>query len=1748
MLTSRVARCRRRRVYKGAMASKSRASESRFIKSYKYKHKRKQPATEKPISCDGGQLLGGFRRMSSRTRHVSPMRILTSLAILIAFQGIRRGLAFCPFKCLCNDQSLSTICTRVPSLSIVPMTLNPLLKQLTLQHLPISELSNSLSVYRQLEYLNLNSNLLRQIKYQNFNFKSAPASLLLGAHSSSSSLQTSGKGNKEFDLNQSEQVARNLKQSIDKISSNQFGTSNEDEIRFHLRELYLSDNRIELLGGQSDESELKESFTNEKGDHQNRRIKSDELERLAPFLTLTRLELLDLSGNRLTRIQQHAFLGLIHLKRLDLSRNNLDSIHEFAFVGLIGLEILKLNNNRLAAHLHQLSNAFCRAPMIQLQFLDLSDNLKIQLDSDLVLPNQMFICTPRLTSLQLNALQLRYIQVNAFDNLQQLETLNLSRNHLEQVPSDSLSYSNSNLSSSLKQLDLSDTLIEFVSANSLSSLKNLQKLQMNQMQRLVSFDLASLSFRLNDLQSNGQDELRNAEHEQMAKQMEQELLSSELHHLPRLQLFERTMEMRNHRQDHQVSLAKTINHQRDKHQVFLNDQLIELQLRHNLRLQSLHCSLAVRNEPPRGRIKFSRLKMLDLSGASELRELPLEQMMYLEQGKDNLQVDLSFASNLNCSSCQMGWLVEAAKKQRRLNQLASWTPIQFDPSENAPSRRPSSAIVLLGSEAIGCSWPFVLPLNQLVELETSYAPLFDQCNQQSSADSAVAPLGGPPVGPGDVQRSNYSNNKRHHELASSDSLDDAGRGQHDSLGSLAFGLILVLLLLSLSAKVALTLLSRRRRKFKWRSPSSVTTSIGSPTCSQNNTHSPADCSSSSILSCPAAAAAAATAATAVTAAYVGRPELDCCSGNGDSPQANIGPAASRLRAASREGNQDFNRRQLQLSQRRLHSNGFTNNVGQIERVQRRANLFSRIAGRWSGNSSRRAHQLLGPSFAPASGAAPNHPAAGSAIGTHIGDKVVYGGGLEIFAAAAGHSARLQDGARPTGLGSAGDGGLGLLSGVRLVGGQVGNFIRPLSERFSEHSSPPIGSSPVAHLAGELVCATDCLQQQQHLGPELGAKSGRNCDGQTMGSNEMLLKSLGSSSTGAETSQPATCQWRQQASTLQQDGREPGRPGQLSSASYLAGDGRLSPSAITARPAALLPLPPPPPPPPSEPQTHSEEALLLDGHIYVTLDRPIRGQNGCDEYKLYGRPQEQWQRQRQRQEQREQQLEQHAAANQHCKAAPLGQADHKSFGLPSKRRPESQVYSNRPLRVVGGEFKLDQSAGQVNGRQGERPFACEPGQWKRQWAACGSTGKLSSPLEQADQSGFEGHRFEGLGGPELGGSLSGRKQQGLGGQEKNGGANLPATAAAYKGGTAPATADNVTGQTDCGQHNGMAKELAGPKVRPSKRLRQQGRRQQQQQQLFSAPPGSLNDGDGTNETGAQTSLVMVGDVTGSAAGKYDANKASLSGDLLPVAAETTSNEMGPCKDDYAINGLSQNGSNNGTGAAPNLGQELPLAPNEKGRQQQQRHRQQRHQDGQLPVGVFGATGSRNNHPAKADSAPFAASSIMIGQRNFLIGHQKGPNGSGGGGGSKDGDSYPFDGCGSVRANEIVFVGQDSQRFGQASATGQLSPASVIGNEGLRHSRPESSDILPLGRQSDGKGVASAATNAISTPSMVGAESSKVADYKVSRAGGLGEGNGFGHGGHEIYSNQYYYCKPSTTATSQRRRDKDHCPDSNSHSSN
>ncbi|KAI4890465.1 hypothetical protein NFI96_004429 [Prochilodus magdalenae] len=137
------------------------------------------------------------------------------------------------------------------------------------------------------------------------------------------------------------------------------------------------------------------------------------------FEPLSSLRNLDLSSNQITHISQDSFAGLKLLERLYLYNNAIKSIHPAAFDGLEQLLELKLQGNQLTT-----------MPALKMPHLVLLDLRFNKIPS----PGPSDLQTPKLESLKLAGLGLITLNEELLGGLKNLHELDISNNQLKAFP------------------------------------------------------------------------------------------------------------------------------------------------------------------------------------------------------------------------------------------------------------------------------------------------------------------------------------------------------------------------------------------------------------------------------------------------------------------------------------------------------------------------------------------------------------------------------------------------------------------------------------------------------------------------------------------------------------------------------------------------------------------------------------------------------------------------------------------------------------------------------------------------------------------------------------------------------------------------------------------------------------------------------------------------------------------------------------------------------------------------------------------------------------------------------------------------------------------------------------------------------------------------------------------------------------------------------------------------------------------
>jgi len=199
---------------------------------------------------------------------------------------------------------------------------------------------------------------------------------------------------------------------------------------------------------------------------------------------LSKLKILDFSGNKLTQISSELFFGITNLETIILSNNQLNSIDSKTFCGANNLRVLHLGHNSLSInsdfflYLKNLKELYLNNSLGQdalkldpfkhlnsLEVLHLEENSLVSLESN------NFKSLKKLKELYLNNNSLARLDSNVFIHLKSLIKLNLSANGLKKIDKTCF-----NGLYDLKILDLSKNSITAVDTAVFDSLNNLEYL------------------------------------------------------------------------------------------------------------------------------------------------------------------------------------------------------------------------------------------------------------------------------------------------------------------------------------------------------------------------------------------------------------------------------------------------------------------------------------------------------------------------------------------------------------------------------------------------------------------------------------------------------------------------------------------------------------------------------------------------------------------------------------------------------------------------------------------------------------------------------------------------------------------------------------------------------------------------------------------------------------------------------------------------------------------------------------------------------------------------------------------------------------------------------------------------------------------------------------------------------------------------------------------------------------------------
>jgi len=209
--------------------------------------------------------------------------------------------AFCPFKCHCDDQKMKVVCSAEANLDIIPITLNPGIKEIHLRENQIRTVDASFQFYGQLEFVDFSNNQMAELPDRCFAKQSKLTHLTM-------------------DFNQISNVTNTTFQGLRSLTH-----------------LSLRGNRLTSLDGQAFgmldgllELDLGQNFIE---------VIAEEA-----FVTLRKLEVLHLDANKLAAVPSVATLKPISasLTKLNLGQNAIQTLEANVFFPLKNLRQLNL--------------------------------------------------------------------------------------------------------------------------------------------------------------------------------------------------------------------------------------------------------------------------------------------------------------------------------------------------------------------------------------------------------------------------------------------------------------------------------------------------------------------------------------------------------------------------------------------------------------------------------------------------------------------------------------------------------------------------------------------------------------------------------------------------------------------------------------------------------------------------------------------------------------------------------------------------------------------------------------------------------------------------------------------------------------------------------------------------------------------------------------------------------------------------------------------------------------------------------------------------------------------------------------------------------------------------------------------------------------------------------------------------------------------------------------------------------------
>ncbi|KAM7301267.1 leucine-rich repeat-containing protein 4C [Ixodes scapularis] len=343
---------------------------------------------------------------------------LLALLALLGFVAARAH-AFCPVRCVCNDDKLTVQCAGA-ALDVIPITLNPEIRELHLTRNNIKNILSAFSVYQQLESLDVSYNQLRTLGRGNFPL--AELKVLL--------LDNNAVVEVEAD------TFKGLRGLLE-LQMRRNGLADVPSRAFHdmrsLERLDLSQNQIS-------------------------RVDPDA------FVGLHRLKSLVLRENRLSHIPTPAFHHIPHLLALDVAQNPIPTVVENAFSHLVRLRELVMERCNTA-----ILEPGCFSSLVSLSSLRLQDNALA------IFPAEALSDLHRLEELHIGRNGFRSLTEEHLRALENLKRLHIIRAESLEIV-DELAFSQS---TQLEQIVLEDNKrLTFLAPGTFSNLRQLTRVSL----------------------------------------------------------------------------------------------------------------------------------------------------------------------------------------------------------------------------------------------------------------------------------------------------------------------------------------------------------------------------------------------------------------------------------------------------------------------------------------------------------------------------------------------------------------------------------------------------------------------------------------------------------------------------------------------------------------------------------------------------------------------------------------------------------------------------------------------------------------------------------------------------------------------------------------------------------------------------------------------------------------------------------------------------------------------------------------------------------------------------------------------------------------------------------------------------------------------------------------------------------------------------------------------------------------------